>query len=684
MEHRPQEKISGEISLLDLFNFPDLQREILLCLARYGPADAAALTQSTGLDPAEIQQALAVLLEEGRVRPLVNGQVEAVIGRARGRVTLPAQLWHALLTTDRLYSEQDIATLRTAIPILQLARARLVSFADHGPGHVLRVKSFAGQLGCILGLSEFEHGLLRAAALFHDVGNIVDREQHHVISQETVLRLTADGALPFTPQEAELVGLLCRWHRCEYDPGRNDELSGLSVRTGLLASILRVADAMDLDHRRSDYPARWFEVLRFFFPESLHWWTSLEEVTGVRIRCTPAVELQIFTREDVKDNVLIDLLRNDLAGTPFPWALRQIPVQGGRSGGSARPEQASKPGNGSALLAFPFEPHSVVMAALSRKNLAAAGYAVELLCYPDTAGGPGWLWSELLPGIPPQDYRRLVIIGDRPDPVVTPQLLRTVQNWQQAGVLASVLNRHEASWARLPALLQRGVEAVLGGDWAYFWGEPASQSDVAWGRIAGLCTRDPNQSTVGLTDEEEAVTKGLLKTVYDAAGQPATDTDGWAALVRPILDRIQADDRVFFSEQAAGFAAALATGVEPGRVEGRVLHFEAVPGRFTHSCYWALEAAIERHGRALERGICFKAPYAIATWPEGDEVELLAINHWREEEATPIRFLYPGDLGPPPAGNECTIQVRLPAAQAEEIVRRLLDACNRREAQHGN
>jgi hypothetical protein len=280
-------------------------------------------------------------------------------------------------------------------------------------------------------------------------------------------------------------------------------LNGLTIRTGLLASILRVADAMDLDHRRSDYPARWFEVVRFFFPESLHWWTSLEEIPGVRIRCTPAVELQVFTREDVKDNILIGLLRNDLAGTPFPWALRQIPVQGGRSDGSARLEQAPKPGNGSALLAFPFEPHSVVMAALSRKNLAAAGYAVELLCYPDTAGGPGWLWNQVLPGIPPQDYQRLVIIGDRPDLAVTPQLLRTVQNWQKAGVLVSVLNRHEASWTRLPALLQRGAEVVLGGDWAYFWGSlPANP--IGLGRIRGWRPR-PNQSTVGRP--EKAVTR---------------------------------------------------------------------------------------------------------------------------------------------------------------------------------
>jgi hypothetical protein len=58
-----------------------------------------------------------------------------------------------------------------------------------------------------VGLSEVEQGLLRAAALFHDAGIIVSRRGHNVISQETVIRLTTDGALPFTSQEAEVVGL---------------------------------------------------------------------------------------------------------------------------------------------------------------------------------------------------------------------------------------------------------------------------------------------------------------------------------------------------------------------------------------------------------------------------------------------------------------------------------------------
>jgi hypothetical protein len=282
----------------------------------------------------------------------------------------------------------------------------------------------------------------------------------------------------------------------------------------------------------------------------------------------------------------------------------------------------------------------------------------------------------VLPGTAPRGYDRLVAIGDRSDSAVTPQLLRTVKHWQEAGVLVSVLNRHEANWTRLPKLLQRGAEVVLGGDWSYFWGEPAGSQDLTWARIAALCTRDPTQSTVGLTAEEGAVTAGLLRTVYDAARQPASDTTGWAALVKPILDCIEADDRAFFSDQSAGFASSYAPEVKPTRVEGHVLLFEGAPSQLPQSNYWVLEAAIERQGRSPERGIRFRVPYAITSWRDGDMVELLAINHWREEEAIPIRFLYPSDLGPPPAGNEGTVQARLPASQAEGVIQALLDACN--------
>jgi hypothetical protein len=453
-------------------------------------------------------------------------------------------------------------------------------------------------------------------------------------------------------------------------------LKGETIRTGLLASILRVADAMDIDHRRSDYTDRFSWVLHMFYPQKLPYWNSLEEILGVRIRCTPAVQLQVFTQSHVQANMQIAMLRGDLGSTPLDWSLQEIAVDGDPADDLSWLRQVGKKRSRPALLVFPFEPHSLVMAALSRKHLIADGYEVELLCYPDTAGGPAWLWGQVLPEADPGQYDRLVVIGDRPDPGITSQLLRTARRWQAAGAAISLLNRHEANWPRLPALLELGVEVVLGGDWAYFWGDSISQTDLSWGRIAALGTRDPTQSTVGLTDEGQAITQGLLKVVYDAARQPADSTDGWVALAKPILDRIQADDRAYFADQADGFAAVCARMTDPGQVEGRVLRFEEAPSEFPQACYWALEAAIERHGLVPERGIRFNVPYAVATWLDDDMVELLAINHWREEEAIPIRLLYPADLGPPPAGNESTIQVRLPAVQSGIVVRALIDACN--------
>ena len=664
-------------NLLDLLTLPPLQRDIIIYLTRNGSANAATLAERLELQPEEVEHALADLADREHLRLSDDGQAQPTLGRTRRR-TLPARLWPALLAANRLYSIQEAATLRTALPILQFARAKLSEFADHGPGHVLRVRSFAVQLGYIMGLTPTEQHLLRSAALFHDVGNIIDRADHHITSQETVLKLTQAGELPFSTAEATLVGLLCRWHRREYDPDRCDILGDETIRTGLLASILRVADAMDIDHRRSDYTDRFAWVLRFFYPDELPFWTSLEEILGLRMHCTPQVTLQILTRDRLTDNIQITMLRRDLADTPLPWTVQEnyIPQETASIPLEALAADAALSHNGSALLVFPFDPHSLVMAALSRKQLQATGYTVELLCYPDTVDAPGWLWREALAELDPAGYAHLIVLNDRPEPAIEAERLQVIGHWRSADLCVSLLNRHEANWARLPELVQLGVEVTLGGDWAYFWGTPTDQTALTWGRLAALCTRDPAQATANFIAAEQTVIEGLLKVVYDATTQAADDLTGWVALAEPILARIEANDRAYFIDQAPDFVAAYATPPDPGRVEGRVLCLTQPPSNLPQAYYWALEQAIEGQGRTPARGICFNVPYAVATWPDGDAVELLAINHWRDETATPIRLLYPTDLGPPPEGNENAIRVRLAAEQAETVVGALVAACN--------
>ena len=295
-------------SPLNLLALSPLQRKIIVHLAREGPADAGILAAALGEDPDKVKHSMDELAAKGSLQLSSSGVAGARLGRTRRR-TLPARLWPALLASSRLYSTQEIATLNTAVPILQFARAKMSEFADHGPSHSLRVKSFATQLACIVGLTQTEQHLLRAASLFHDVGNVIDRDRHHIISEETVIRLTASGKLPFSAREAEIVGLLCRWHRKEYDPQRVDQLHDETVRTGLLASVLRVSDAMDIDHRRSDYGERFSGVLEFFYPSEMPFWTSLEEILGVRIHCNPAVNVQVLAGLELRENMQFNMLR---------------------------------------------------------------------------------------------------------------------------------------------------------------------------------------------------------------------------------------------------------------------------------------------------------------------------------------------------------------------------------------
>ena len=58
---------------------------------------------------------------------------------------------------------------------------------------------------------------------------MMERERHHIVSQEIVEQLTANAELPFSPWEATLVALLCRWHRKDYEPACCDEIQDETI-----------------------------------------------------------------------------------------------------------------------------------------------------------------------------------------------------------------------------------------------------------------------------------------------------------------------------------------------------------------------------------------------------------------------------------------------------------------------
>jgi len=97
---------------------------------------------------------------------------------------------------------------------------------------------------------EGQRPLLHVAALLHDIGLLDGPDRHHKRSFRRIL--TAE--LPFTEPEQLQIALIARYHRGadpqDTHPGFRDLRPAQRKTVTRLASLLRIADALDRTHRR--------------------------------------------------------------------------------------------------------------------------------------------------------------------------------------------------------------------------------------------------------------------------------------------------------------------------------------------------------------------------------------------------------------------------------------------------
>jgi exopolyphosphatase/guanosine-5'-triphosphate,3'-diphosphate pyrophosphatase len=137
------------------------------------------------------------------------------------------------------------------------ARARaLRRFADrcrvdrrHGEQTAALAERLLKGLGHHLGCGPDDAELLQAAALLHDVGQLVSYRGHHKHSYHLIVH--ADG-LPLTPRQRVLVGLLSRYHRKTTPSKKHPEFAALDqaerAQVRRLAALLRLACGLDRGH----------------------------------------------------------------------------------------------------------------------------------------------------------------------------------------------------------------------------------------------------------------------------------------------------------------------------------------------------------------------------------------------------------------------------------------------------
>jgi exopolyphosphatase/guanosine-5'-triphosphate,3'-diphosphate pyrophosphatase len=124
---------------------------------------------------------------------------------------------------------------------------------DFDEAHATHVSRLAGslfdQLQAVHRLGPAERRLLLAAAVLHDVGIFVGYKKHHKHS----LYIISQSEIPeFTPRETELIANVARYHRKGVPAAHHEAFTRLAAddrdRVVRLASLLRIADALDREH----------------------------------------------------------------------------------------------------------------------------------------------------------------------------------------------------------------------------------------------------------------------------------------------------------------------------------------------------------------------------------------------------------------------------------------------------
>lgn len=119
----------------------------------------------------------------------------------------------------------------------------------HGVQVARLAVSLFDQLQGMHGLGESDRRLLQAAGVLHDVGMFISYKKHHKHS----LYVIANSELPgFTPAEMLLVANIARYHRKKGPEPDHEYFRRLAkpdqARVRKLASLLRIADALDREH----------------------------------------------------------------------------------------------------------------------------------------------------------------------------------------------------------------------------------------------------------------------------------------------------------------------------------------------------------------------------------------------------------------------------------------------------
>jgi len=527
---------------------------------------------------------------------------------------------------------KEVQVYMASLPYMEAAKdlANSLQMNDHGPLHAQRVHSITKQICSLFSLTPHEQSLVLASALLHDIGMANNREDHHNASYQLIKDMTLNKELPFDQDEAEIVATLCKWHRKEYDPHLN--CSKRNIRLGLLASILRLADGMDLDYRRSDEFAKKENIIDKFHGKQKPHHLSVLNILALRFYISQMeVRIELFLNEFEHASLQLNRLVKEMVQTPISWPIQIIPVHNNVFEDSLINES----NNRKAIIFSYCNPHGAITSAISKRQLDSLGFETNIVFDYERTGYASKFWNKYFLNWDFDDIDLVVILDlyileEQFDAVLQKIKENSHCHWTYASVL-------DTTNSNITKMVSSGINILLGDERALFAGNSIDADSFFWMKIAGLSNSDDHiLSSSTITEEEYKISRGIKHAVWELIDQKK-EAESYNKIVHQIIN----NEKELFVQRESLWKTVIDEKTPKYTQYGRVIVLDTakLAGRFI---YDIASHVIETQGLLPYEDNEFATPFVIYRTPSSRGIMILFFSHFNNiNKAFPVKYFVP-------------------------------------------
>ena len=465
----------------------------------------------------------------------------------------------------------------------------------------------------------------------HDLGMGKGRDKHEKKGADIFKQKIGETGISLDKENIELIAHIIEKHRGGYN---NLEVSN-NIRKGLICSVVRVADAMDIDERRTSHYAETKKPIEAYDPKRALHHESVKSIKGTRFVCFDNPQIEIFTDNPENSSLEVYRLGMDIQQTTFNWGIstyniRQKPID-------EIPQRKTK----KAFVSSYCDLHGMIMGAITCNNLARKGIDYDFIYGINSTSDLDIFWKDAINNYTNTDDYGMYFFTDMHVPRSNPKLLLdSLEKLIKAGGMVYYANHLERDAGLIPRLMEIGVRVIFGDIWSCFYGTNLTESDIFWARIAALCDRDSSWLKVFFSDEINKVMKGLIVLFFKAL--KANDD----SLIEEMIEKIRNDDRPFFIKANENISIKdlyPISDIKPIK-KGYFLIVKNLPGLRGRLSYFILDYLLddsghERYGNTLK----LYYPYAVTVFERPTKkCHILFQSAW-DSGIIPIRYFFEPD-----------------------------------------